>query len=319
MGWRLFVTKDVPRMRLSIDKRWLPYITLGITLITFSFSPIIARGSVAPAPVFGFYRMTLGLLFISPFLVRQRQRQVQARAGFRWRYLIFPILGGVSNALDLGTWYTSLHFTRVANATLLNNVAPLWVALVAWIFFKEKLKPVFWLGLILALGGSAVIIGSDFILHPSFNSGNLIAMLSSLFFAAYYIFVQKGRLYFGATECIVVMTVVSSVLMLGYTLISGIPLTGYPLDTYIFMALSALSTQAIGLYANSYTLGHLPASVVAPTLILQVVSSAVLALFIFGETMQSWQWLGGMVVIIGIILVIRSQQSETVSQPAPAD
>jgi drug/metabolite transporter (DMT)-like permease len=47
-------------------------------------------------------------------------------------------------------------------ATLLGNTAPIWVALVGFLFFKERFSPRFLVGLAVAFGGVVLlIVGGD--------------------------------------------------------------------------------------------------------------------------------------------------------------
>jgi multidrug transporter EmrE-like cation transporter len=55
-----------------------------------------------------------------------------------------------------------------------------------------------------------------------------------------------------------------------------------------------------------YALGHLPASVVSPTLIGQPILTAILAIPMLGEIPNATQWIGGAVALAGIYIVNQS-------------
>jgi drug/metabolite transporter (DMT)-like permease len=93
-----------------------------------------------------------------------------------------------------------------------------------------------------------------------------------------------------------------------FSLIFGLKLYGFPLTTYLCFLAAGVVTQSIGFLALSFALGRLPASVVSPTMILQPVLSAVLAIPLLGESLQPGQWIGGMAVLGGILMVNRSQE-----------
>jgi drug/metabolite transporter (DMT)-like permease len=69
----------------------------------------------------------------------------------------------------------------------------------------------------------------------------------------------------------------------------------------------ALITQILGYFSISFALGYLPASIVAPTLLGQPVLTAILAGVLLGEAFSSSQILGGLAVLAGVFVVIRSQ------------
>ena len=126
---------------------WLPYLALGIGIIALGFSALFVRWAHAPGPVMGFFRIGLSTLILFPVYLLRRNKGVRITRAI----LIFPILGGLLTALDHGFWNTAVNYTSAANATLLGNTAPLWVALFAWLVWKERLKaaprlslPIFW-------------------------------------------------------------------------------------------------------------------------------------------------------------------------------
>ncbi len=270
----------------------------------------------APGPVIGFYRIGLAAIILLPvFLYRQRKVGVK----FPKAILLFPILGGIFTALDHGTWNSSLRYTSAANATLLGNTAPLWVALFAWLILRQKLKGSFWVGLAFALGGAVIVLGSDFLRHPTIGLGDLLAMAAGVFYAGYFIITERGRQKMDTLSYVWLVDVIAALVLLAITLGLRMPLTGYPTQSYLAFLGAATVSQVGGYLAIVYALGHLPASVVSPTLIGQPVVTALLAIPLLGEALRTEQWVGGIVVLMGIYLVHRSRGSGDVAEiAAPA-
>ncbi|MCX6035133.1 MAG: DMT family transporter, partial [Chloroflexi bacterium] len=100
-------------------------------------------------------------------------------------------------------------------------------------------------------------------------------------------------------------------------LATGSTLTGYSPRTYLMFLAAALLPQLTGYLAMGYALGHLPASIVSPTMLGQPVLTALLAIPLLGETLQPVQWIGGLVVIAGIYLIHCSR--DVVPQSLPSD
>ncbi|MCF6278053.1 MAG: DMT family transporter, partial [Anaerolineales bacterium] len=67
-------------------------------------------------------------------------------------------------------------------------------------------------------------------------------------------------------------------------------------------------SQMFGYVAVSYALGHLPASVVAPTMIGQPIMTTLFAIPLLGEIPRPLQILGGVTALLGIYLVNRAYQ-----------
>jgi len=58
----------------------------------------------------------------------------------------------------------------------------------------------------------------------------------------------------------------------------------------------------------NFAQGHLPASLVAPTLLAQPVLTGVVAFLLLGEDLTLWQITGGIIVVIGIYTVHFAKQ-----------
>jgi drug/metabolite transporter (DMT)-like permease len=289
----------------------LPYLALFMGIICLSFSAMFGKWANAPGPVIGFYRIGLATLILLPvFLYRQHRYGVK----FPMVILLFPILGGIFTALDHGTWNSSLRFTSAANATLLGNTAPLWVALFAWLVFREKLRGLFWVGLAFALTGAVIVLGSDFIRHPSIGLGDMLALTAGVFYAGYFLVTERGRKKLDTLSYIWLVDLVAAFSLLLISLGMKMPLTGYPSKTYLAFLGAALVSQVGGYLSIGYALGHLSASIVAPTLIGQPVVTALLAIPLLGEALRTEQWIGGLVVLVGIYLVHRSREGSPVAE-----
>jgi drug/metabolite transporter (DMT)-like permease len=276
----------------------LPYFAICTSILALSTSALFIRWANAPGPVTGFYRMAIAALLLTPFaLVR-----ILRNKSFDAKFLIYPLIGGIFSGLDLGTWAISLNFTSAANATLLGNTAPLWVALASMLFFGQRLSKKFWAGLVLALTGAALIIGSDFFLHPRFSLGDLIALSTGFFYAGYYIFTERGRRHLDTLTHIWGVVISASITLYFFNFFLGNPLTGYPARTYLLFIATALISQILGYLSSAYALGHLPASVVSVTMIGQPVMTAILAIPLLGEIPGPMQILGSLVALAGIYI-----------------
>jgi drug/metabolite transporter (DMT)-like permease len=282
----------------------LPYLALIMGIICLSFSAMFGKWANAPGPVIGFYRIGIATLILLPvFLYRNRKNGVK----FPVVILLFPILGGIFTALDHGTWNSSLRYTSAANATLLGNTAPLWVALFAWLVFRQKLRGLFWVGLAFALAGAAIVLGSDFIRHPSIGMGDMLALAAGVFYAGYFVVTERGRQKLDTLSYVWLVDLVATFTLLLICLGLRMPLTGYPPQSYLAFLGAAIVSQVGGYLAIGYALGHLSAAIVAPTLIGQPVVTALLAIPLLGEALRTEQWIGGLVVLVGIYLVHRSR------------
>jgi len=287
-----------------MQNKLVPYLALVIGITALSLSAMFVRWAQAPGPVTGFYRLLISTLLLTPFFLRQQKRlePIDKKA------LIFPLLAGIFTAFDFAFWNSSLKYTTAANATLLGNTSPLWVALFALIVLHEKLRGIFWFGLILALTGAVLVMGTDFLRHPTLGFGDLMASTAAIFYASYQVTTQRGRRYIDPLRYIWIVGCSATLGMLAMNLALGNQLTNYPAQTWLIFFVTAIVSQLVGYLAITYALGHLPASVVSPTLIGQPILTTLLAIPLLGEIPIASQWMGGAIALAGIYLVNQSHR-----------
>ena len=288
----------------SSPSKTFPYLALGIGIISMGMSAIFVRWADAPGPITAFYRLSLSTLILTPIFLKRCLK----KCNLSRKILIVPVLGGIFTAFDLALWNTALFYTTAANATLLVNTNPLWVALGAWLIFREKLSKAFWVGLSIALFGAALVVGGDFLIHPRLGIGDLIAISAGIFYAAYFLSTQRGREDFHPITYIWLIGFVGSIGLALINLAIGNSFVGYSSQTWGIFWTTAIVSQVIGYVAVSYALGHLPASVVSPTMIGQPIMTTIFAIPFLGEVPRPLQMLGGITALIGIFLVNRAYQ-----------
>ena len=285
-----------------MQNKFFPYIALAIGISALSLSAMFVRWAEAPGTVTGFYRLLISTIFLAPLFIRQ-QKQLEP---IDRRYLFFPLLAGIFTSFDFAFWNSSLKYTTAANATLLGNTSPLWVALFALFIFREKLRGIFWFGLVIALTGAVLVMGSDFLTHPTLGIGDLMASTAAIFYASYQLITQRGRKYIDPLRYTWLVGVSATIGMLIMNLVLGNQLVNYSAQTWFIFFVTAIVSQMIGYLAISYALGHLPASIVSPTLIGQPILTAILAIPLLGEIPNAAQWVGGAIALAGIYIVNQS-------------
>lgn len=293
------------------NKTLLAYLALGMGIFALSFSAMFVRWANAPGPVTAFYRLFFSIFLLLPFFIPR----IKVNPSIQSASILFPLLAGVFTACDLGLWTASLSYTTAANATLLGNTAPLWVALGTWLLLKQSLPPAFWRGLGIALLGSVLIMGTDFLLHPRFGIGDAMALSTGLFYGGYFLFTEKSRAHFDPIVHIWLVGVGASVSLFIANRLLEYPLSGYPLQTWLVFLATAVVSQLIGYMLLAYALGHLPASIVSPTMILQPVLTTILAIPLLGEIPSAWQGIGGAIALVGIYIVNQSHNRSHVETP----
>lgn len=277
------------------------YLVLALSLIGMGFSGIFVSLAGAPGAVAGFYRMGIAATVLAvPFA-----RGVRVAGPPQRREIGIAVLAGLFFAGDLFFWNTGILISGATNPTLMGNTAPIWVGLGAMLFFHERPGRLFWLGLLIAISGAAVILGVDAL--NDVGLGTFFGILSGMFYGGYFLVVQRSRRALNTLTSFWLSALSSAVGLALIARVLGQPLTGYSHLTYLYLVALSLFVQIGGQMGVAYALGYLPASLVSPTLLLQPVLTGLLAVPILGEALSLVQILGGAAVLAGVYVVHRSR------------
>jgi drug/metabolite transporter (DMT)-like permease len=287
--------------QLRQQARSRAYLVLALSLIGMGFSGILVSLAGAPGAVSGFYRMAVAVVVLTLPFARGIRREGRPRR----REVGIAALAGLFFAGDLFFWNSGILISGATNPTLMGNTAPIWVGLGAMLFFQERPGRLFWVGLLIAMSGAAVILGADAL--NDVGLGTFFGILSGMFYGAYFLVVQRSRQQLNTLTSFWLSAVSASLALAMVARVLGQPLTGYSNLTYLYLILLSLVVQVGGQMGVAYALGYLPASLVSPTLLLQPVLTGILAVPILGQALTPVQIAGGAAVLAGIYTVHRSR------------
>jgi drug/metabolite transporter (DMT)-like permease len=276
--------------------RLLSYLALAAGVLCISFTAIFTKWADMPGPVAAAWRMLVATLVLAIPFAREARRWTPAeRAGVKW-----GVMGGLWFAINLGMLNSALLLTSAANATLLDNTAPIWVGLGALLIFKEQLGLRYWVGLALALGGAAVVTGFNPSAGFRFQPGDALAFAGALFYAGYLLNTQRARRNLSSLTYVWLIGLTAAAALFGASLALSLPLTGYPPESYLSIIAVGVLSQAGGWLLISYALGYLPASAAVIVLLAQPVVTGLLAVPLLSEALTARQVTGGALALSGI-------------------
>ncbi|MBD9444857.1 DMT family transporter [Rhizobium sp. RHZ01] len=266
-------------------------------------SPIFVRLSEVGPMATAFWRVALALIPIFIFsLAKGKDAGSKPEKLSDYALLVVP---GVLLAMDLAAWHLSITMTSVANATLLANLAPVFVTVIGLLFFGAVVTRVFVLGLVLALAGVVVLKGGPAALGNGDLSGDGVAVIAAVFYAGYILAIGKLRSRFDTVRIMLWSTASAAVCIfpIGFFYEGHmLPPTAY--GWAIVFGLAFVS-HAGGQVAIAYSLAYLPAAFSSLTLLLQPVVAAILAWVLLSEPIGPMQAVGGAVVLAGILVARR--------------
>ena len=169
------------------------------------------------------------------------------------------------------------------------------------------------LGMALAVGGAAVLVGISFGHGQRPFLGDLLGVIVGAFYAGYIMLVGGLRGRFSTATVMGISGVATCLALLPIALASGESLTAHTLYGWVVLFALAWLSQVAGQSAITWSLAHLPAAFGAVTLLVNPVAAALFAWATLGERIGPLQAIGGAVVLIGIAL---ARQGSVVSRQA---
>ena len=285
-------------MNLPFSERNITnYLLLILGVLCISWSAILVKIACISGFGSGFYRMLFGTIGILPIWYYFRKK-IHGVRGIK-----VAIICGVLFAFDIATWNTSIMLSKASVSTLLANLAPVWVGLGGLLFFKEKPAKIFWIGTVVALTGVLIIIGIHQISYAGMNTGNLLAIVASIFYGTYLLTVRKGRNTLDTISFTAISMFTSTIVLGIICAITSTPVWGFSTTTWISLLTLGLVPQLLGWLLINRALGHIHPTVASVTLLSQTVFTALFSVPVLGEILTLNEICGAIIVLTGIYLV----------------
>ena len=269
----------------------------GAALI--GFAPIFVRWSEMSPSWILFYRMLLTLpmlLLINLYLNKSLIFKVRSN-----KTISIAFIAAFAFTIDLTLWHWSMTMTSISNSTIIVNSAPIFVALIYFLFFKESLNRQFFISLgVTYLGVVGLILSAN-----SYTSGNLmgdiLSLIAAFFYATYLVFISR----LGNEEALSIIFYTSlfcCIFSLPVALIESPQILPPSIDEWINLFLLALLCQVGGQYMITYSIARISPAVGSIGLLLQPVTATICAAYIFAELINITQMFFICVALLGIYL-----------------
>lgn len=294
---------DTARLR----RERIAILAIFIGAVTIAFAPILVRLSELGPMATGFHRFLLAIplyWLIAATLPRTEQAEGDETPRSIRDFLLIG-MAGLYLAADIMAWHYSIQMTTVANSTLLANVAPVFVVLGGWLLFRTRVTGTYLIGLAAAMTGVFILSRASLSLSQDHFLGDLLGVLTAVFYAAYQMSVERLRRRFSTMTIMKFAIPVSALFMVPAALASGEELFPVTLAGWAFLITLAAGPQVFGQGLIAWALAHLPVAFASVSLLVQPVTAAVVAWLLFDEVIGPQQAIGGVIVLAGIMLARR--------------
>ena len=281
----------------SVETR--AFLCLCVGACGIACAPILVRLSETGPVASAFWRAAVAAPVLCLWARRAAPRPVSAS-------LRPAVAAGLFFAADLAVWHWSITYTSVANATLLANLAPIFVTLASWFFLRKRVTRPFLVGMVTAIAGMFVLVGPNFAAGGTRLAGDALGALTAVFYAGYMLAIKTARdAGISTLRLMAWSTSMTAVALLPAALFSPQPLLPQSPAGWAILAALALVSQVLGQGLIAFGFAHLSASLSSVSLLLQPVLATLFAWALFSETIGPSQLIGGGVVLGGIWLARR--------------
>jgi len=274
---------------------------LASGILGLAFSPLLVRASEIGPSATAVQRVLLAMPVLTTWMLVE-QRGLGALTAIGRRDWLMLLCAGLFWTGDLVTWHWALKLTSIANASLLTMTGPIFVTLGAWLVFREHIGRGFLLGLIISLAGAAPLVASSLELSRDHLWGDAIAMSAAGCFAAYLLAIKqlRGGLPTGTIMCLTCLFSLPGLFVAAW--LSDEALAPPSLYGWFIVTALALSAQAFGQAFIALAMSRLPAPFTSVALLIQPFLAILLGWLILGEAATVLQFVGGFVVLVGILI-----------------
>ncbi len=279
------------------------YIALFIGTWCIGWSAIFVKMTGLPGIISAYYRVFIALAILLPVWIIRQLRYPEKRIPLFNKQILLAILGGIFFGLDLTFWNTSIMEGTASIATVLANFAPIWVALGAWLLWRNRTSNRVWLGTAVAMTGIFCILDFKQLQAAKISWADTLALVASFFYAIYLLTTQEVRKKLDTFSFMTFATLGSTLMLAVSAYFADISLALPPTNTWPALIGLGLITHVIGWMAINYALGFIPSTIASVSLLSQAVWTAIFGYIVLSEHLPIHQWIGGAIVLVGIWLV----------------
>ncbi|SFL93164.1 DMT family transporter [Pelosinus propionicus] len=281
-----------------------PKVMLMLGVLGISFSAVFIRESNAPSLVIATYRLGWTVLILLPIVGIKFRDELR---NLKQRDVSWCAVSGFFLAAHFWLWFESLKFTSIASSTVLVSTEVIFAAIGFVLVFSGKINKLGVTAIIVTFLGSVVIAMSDSGGGSNVLYGDVLALLGAVMVAVYTLIGKKQRGHLSTTIYTFITYCACFVSLLIFDAVTGTPIYGYGMKEIILGLLLGISCTLLGHSIFSWCLKYLSPSFVSSAKLLEPVFASILAVFIYKETPNMLQVIGGIIVIGGVYLYSKSE------------
>lgn len=261
----------------------LGFATVFVGFLLFSSSPPLVAGSTLGGLSVAFWRAWLSCAAFAAVAICVKKLE--------WRLLAVTAVPGLSFGLAISLFFEAAQRTSVANAALIAAMQPLPMIVAARFLFREHVgvPDLGWLAL--ALSGTTFMILNAGNAGSADTTGDVIAIISTVFSAAYFVSSRRARQTIDTLPFMASMMFWAGVAITPIVLISGQTLfTGHGPEWVRLIAIALI--PGLGHLLINYSHRTVPLVVIGLMQLLMPVGATTLAWWFLDQSINTGQLIG---------------------------
>jgi drug/metabolite transporter (DMT)-like permease len=306
------MTQQFPGQESSPSRRpvWQSsYLLLTLCALFWAGNSVVGRAlhdSVPPVTL-AFWRWSIALLLLMPWIVRPLWRQRRVIFS-HWKALLLLSLLGVATYNTLN--YTALQTTTATNSAIINSACTVMIIVVNFVLFRVRASAWQWAGVVVSLAGTLVIVARGdvkLLLGLELVRGDVLLLILALFWALYTACLRwrprelDGLGFLGST--IVIGLLVLAPLYCWEALYSD-PVRFSP-GVIAGVAYAGIFPSVLAYLFWNRGVAEVGANRAGQFLHLVPVFGTLLAMVFLGESLQAFHVAGALLIFAGIYLAAR--------------
>ncbi|MCH7963761.1 MAG: DMT family transporter [Bacteroidetes bacterium] len=202
---------------------------------------------------------------------------------------------------------TGLKYTTASNTGWIIGTAPIFMAILAAIFFREKIGLLKISGIIIAMFGLLLLIGKGNITNVDLvkNKGDLLVLASAFTWGVYSMVNKKISLSYSPLMTILYLFIMMAVIIIPFNLNAAIvnSVDHLSVNGWISILFLGLFCSGIAYVIWAYSLRELESAKVGAFLYFEPLVTVLAAWVLLSESITVLMILSGVIIIFGVILV----------------
>lgn len=276
---------------------------------------IVARGGIefVPPISLAFWRWTFVFIILLPFTyISLKKNYLIIKKEYKKLFFLGAMGCGVCGAFPFLAGQT----TTVANMGIIYTSSPIFIILISALFFSEKITLTKVIGLIACLiGVFAIIIKGDLelLINLRFTIGDLWMLAAAIGWALYSIYLFYWKTELEIFQRFTLIALFGAISLLPFYIAEELYFqkTVFNNEFLFWTIFAAISPGIIAFTLYTLAQKQLGASLTGFTLYIFTVYAAIYGYILFDEQLESYHYLGTVLVFFGVYLAKKKDDKKT--------